>query len=362
MAEQLIFDNACLSPSRLASVDTDASVGTDSSADTDASTDTDASADTDFVRAINCTMLAEAVRTYVSASLATATQRAYLADMAHFESWAGPIPATPERVAAYLAAHADSLSVATLVRRVAAISKTHQARSLPNPTRAELVKSTLNGIKRLKGVAQEQAKPLLKEDLFLMLDALGESTRDVRDRAVLLIGFAGGFRRSELVVLNTEDVQAERRGLIISLRRSKTDQLGEGRKIAVPYGRTRHCPVLAFEAWLARPAGTAGPLFRPVDRHGRIAVDLGHRPGARGSCRHRRDRLLGAQPEGRPRHQRRPGRGPRMEDPAADRPRLGRDARAVCARRGTVRGQRGLGAALRPAGAGEFRRPSRVHG
>ena len=101
---------------------------------------------------------------------------------------------------------------------------------------------------------------------------MGESIKDVRDRALLLIGFAGGFRRSELVGLNLGDIEAERRGVILHLRRSKTDQLGHGRKIAVPYGRTRHCPVLALEAWVAI-VGTEGPLFRSVDRHGRIGRD-----------------------------------------------------------------------------------------
>ena len=182
------------------------------------------------------------------------------------------MPSTPEQVASYLAAHATSLSTATLARRLASISKAHQARNLPNPTRAEVVKATLQGIRRLKGVAQRQAKPLLKEDLFIVLDAMGESIKDVRDRALLLIGFAGGFRRSELVGLNVGDIETERRGVILHLRRSKTDQLGHGRKIAVPYGRTRHCPILALEAWLMI-VGTDGPLFRPVDRHGRVGQD-----------------------------------------------------------------------------------------
>ena len=85
------------------------------------------------------------------------------------------MPSTPEQVASYLAAHAANLSTATLARRLASISKAHQARGLPNPVRAELVKATLQGIRRLKGVAQRQAKPLLKEDLFLVLDAMGHA-------------------------------------------------------------------------------------------------------------------------------------------------------------------------------------------
>ena len=222
--------------------------------------------------AVNCTKPLIEVAAYVAASLTTNTQRAYLSDLAHLEAWGATVPSTPEQVASYLAAHATSLSTATLARRLASISKVHQARGLPNPVRAELVKATLQGIRRLKGVAQRQAKPLLKEDLFVVLDALRPDVRGARDRALLLIGFAGGFRRSELVGLNVGDIESERRGVILHLRRSKTDQLGHGRKIAVPYGRTRHCPVLALEAWVAI-VGNEGPLFRAVDRHGRIGRD-----------------------------------------------------------------------------------------
>lgn len=220
-------------------------------------------------RAINCTNLGR-VSEFVAASLSSNTQRAYLSDLAHFENWGGSLPASPETLAAYLADHAHTLSIATLSRRLASISKAHKARSLPNPVSSELVRSTLRGIKRQNGVAQRQAKPLLKEDLFQILDALKDTPRDVRDKALLLIGFAGGFRRSELVDLNLEDIEFDRRGIIIHLRRSKTDQFGEGRKVAIPYGRTRHCPVLALENWTKLAGITGGPIFRRVDRHGKI--------------------------------------------------------------------------------------------
>jgi integrase len=98
---------------------------------------------------------------------------------------------------------------------------------------------------------------------------LGVSTP--RDKALLLIGFAGGFRRSELVDLNAADIESVRQGIIIHLRRSKTDQEGAGRKIGIPFGRTRHCPVAGIERWLTRSGIAQGPLFRPVDRHGFIS-------------------------------------------------------------------------------------------
>ena len=106
-----------------------------------------------------------------------------------------------------------------------------------------------------------------------MLDAMGERAKDMRDRTLLLIGFAGRFRRSEIVALNCEDVERVRQGLIVTLRRSKTDQEGAGCKVGIPFGRTRHCPVLALDRWLVVSGIKAGPVFRPVDRHGRIASE-----------------------------------------------------------------------------------------
>ncbi len=229
--------------------------------------------------AVNCTKggvewgqpLPEEVSALVTASLSEATRRAYLSDLAHFEAWGGSLPASPEAVAAYLAAHARSLSPATLARRVATLSKAHEARGLPNPCRVEVVRAVLRGIRRTVGTAQRQARPLLRDDLFLVLDRMGDSLRDRRDRALLLLGFAGGFRRSELTGLEAGDIEPVRQGLVVTLRASKTDQEGQGRRIGIPHGRTRHCPVAAVEAWQAAAGITEGPLFRPVSRHGHVA-------------------------------------------------------------------------------------------
>jgi integrase len=180
------------------------------------------------------------------------------------------VPAAPAMVAEYFAHHADLLSVATLVRRLASLSKAHAAKGHPSPTSSELVKATMRGIKRQRGTAQVEAKPLLKEVLFEVLAVTGETTKDLRDRALLLVGFAGGFRRSELVGLDHDDIDHVRQGLVITLRRSKTDQLGAGRKVGIPLGRSRWCPVAALDHWLAYSGITDGPLFRPVNRHGRI--------------------------------------------------------------------------------------------
>src|SRR5262249_35383770 len=214
--------------------------------------------------------LPEAVASYVRDSLAENTRRAYQSDLRHFELWGGSLPASPETIAVYLAAHADHLSVTTLIRRLAALSKAHQARGLDNPIRSELVRATLRGIKRQRRRTQLQAKPLLRDDLLLVLDAMGNSLKDLRDRAILLIGFAAALRRSELVALDVVDIAHARRGIVLHLRRSKTDQDGQGHKIAIPYGRSRWCPVTCLDAWLLASGIAQNAIFRPVDRHGRV--------------------------------------------------------------------------------------------
>ena len=216
--------------------------------------------------------LTDEARAYVQESLASNTRIAYLSDLKHFKTWGGQIPASPEMVAEYIVAYADSLSVATLNRRLAALSKVHRSRGYPNPTISELVKSIVRGLRRIKGTAQRQAKPLIVEDLFLTLEATGGRLKDVRDRALLLLGFAGGFRRSELVGLTCADVETVRQGVIVTLRRSKTDQDGVGRKIGIPTARGRWCPVNALKEWMNVSGILEGALFRPVDRHNRIGT------------------------------------------------------------------------------------------
>ena len=162
--------------------------------------------------AIDCTSIAHAVASYVDAEIAPATRRAYRADLDHFRAWGGDVPATEGQIAAYIAAHATTLKVATLTRRLAAISVAHEAASLPNPVRSPLVRATMRGVRRERGSAQRQAKPLLREDLFAALSAMGDGVKDVRDRALLLLGFAGGFRRSELVGLDCADIEHVRQG------------------------------------------------------------------------------------------------------------------------------------------------------
>lgn len=213
----------------------------------------------------------EAVRHLINNSLSEATKRAYREDLAHYEAAGRTIPSTPEMVAMYLAECAATCAVATVRRRLAAIAKAHVAIGVDDPTKAEIVRATMRGIRRSLGTAQREAKPILREDLFAMLERTGGSPKDIRDKALLLIGFAGAFRRSELVGLDVADIEHVRQGLVVMLRRSKTDQEGRGRKIGIPFGRTRWCPVRHLTDWLDYAGIEDGPIFRPVDRHGHFA-------------------------------------------------------------------------------------------
>src|SRR6185312_16053155 len=185
-------------------------------------------------------------------------------------AWGGTVPATDAQVATYLADHAALLKVSTLTRRLAAVSIAHDARDLPTPVRTPLVRATMRGIRREQGAGQHQVKPLLREDLFVVLAAMGDRLKDLRDRALLLIGFAGGLRRSELAAISFIDVERVREGIVLIIRRSKTDQDGVGRRIGIPFGRTIHCPVRALESWLTAARIDDGPVFRPVHRHRRV--------------------------------------------------------------------------------------------
>lgn len=217
--------------------------------------------------------LSEPIRRLLTHSLSANSKRAYAADLAHFRASGRDIPCSPEVVAAYLAEIADAFAVATIQRRLAAIAKAHRASGHGDPCRAEIVKATMRGIRRIRGVAQREAQALQRDDLFMVLERIGNRSIDVRDKALLLVGFAAAFRRSELIGLGCDDVEHVRQGIVLHLRRSKTDQIGEGRKIAIPFGRTRWCPVRRLSDWLAHAGIEEGPIFRSIDRHGRIAPD-----------------------------------------------------------------------------------------
>lgn len=216
--------------------------------------------------------LSESARDFIRASLSKATQKAFKADLRHFRAWGGSIPVAPLTVARYLADHAEKLAVATLRRRLATIAKAHTTNGYPNPCDSEPVKMTLRGIRRMHGKPQTQARPLECADL---LRIVGKPTKcaEIRDHALLLIGFSGAFRRSELVALDFSDLEFVAEGLLITLRRSKTDQEGTGRQVPIPLARGNICPVYALRQWLEVAAVKEGPVFRGVTRAGRVLED-----------------------------------------------------------------------------------------
>jgi integrase len=212
---------------------------------------------------------AEQVAFYLGASRASATHRAYAADLAAFRAWGGTVPTTPEVTAAYLATHA-ALAASTLRRRLAAIADAHQSGGHPDPTKAVLVRKVLRGICRIHGVTRSAAAPL---DIATLARVVGSLSRDLlglRDRALLLVGFFAALRRAELVGLEVSDVALAGGTWTITIRRSKTDQYGVGQVVALPLLESPLCPVTALQGWLLAAGITAGPVFRTIDGKGYV--------------------------------------------------------------------------------------------
>jgi integrase len=174
-------------------------------------------------------------------------------------------------VAAYIAEAAQKLKPGSIQRRLNAIAEAHKAAGLESPTHSGLVRNTFKGIRRTLGTAPTQKAAALTQDICRMVAATDAGLIGLRDRALLLLGFGGAFRRSELVGLNAEDCGFTKEGLTVTLRRSKTDQEGQGRKIGIPYGSCPEtCPVRTVQEWIAQAGISSGPLFRSVSRHGQV--------------------------------------------------------------------------------------------
>jgi integrase len=220
--------------------------------------------------------LTEKAQDYIGASKAPATVRVYRIAWADFTTWCAThgqpsLPASPQTVALYLTTRADTLKVASLGLYLSGISQAHQVAGFASPAKDTVVRLTMAGIKRTKGTAQEAKAPTVTADIRRMVDALPANRLGTRDRALLLLGFAGAFRRSELVALDREDLAITSEGVTVTLRRSKTDQEGQGRKVGIPYGSNpATCPVRALQAWLEASGIEAGPLFRGLNRHGQL--------------------------------------------------------------------------------------------
>ncbi len=223
--------------------------------------------------------LADKARAYMSQSKAPNTKRAYMQDWQDFAGWCeaqglDALPAQPQTVSLYVTDLADRCKPSTIARRMVAISQVHQSSGHDSPTTSLVVRSTVAGIRRAKLVAQQGKAPAVTSVVRTMVATLDDSLAGKRDRALLLLGFAGAFRRSELVALDVADVEHTDEGRIVQLRRSKTDQEGEGRAIGIPYGTSAAtCPVRALDAWLAAANIKEGALFRSIRKGGRVQED-----------------------------------------------------------------------------------------
>jgi integrase len=224
--------------------------------------------------------LIEKARAYIHAAKSPATLRAYRTDFEDFTRFCEEhnlpyLPATPTTVALYIADRASSLRSATITRRLTSITKAHRAAGFaqsPSSSHHFVVSETLKGIRRTIGTAQEGKAPLLTSDIRRIVAACPETLSGLRDRALILVGFASAFRRSELAAIDYANLTFTQDGLVIDLRRSKTDQEAAGRKVGIPFGKeVATCPVRALRRWLASSGIIDGPVFRGVNRHGKLA-------------------------------------------------------------------------------------------
>jgi site-specific recombinase XerD len=210
------------------------------------------------------------------AEKAASTRKAYGTDYRLFKAWCdakavGSLPASPETVAAFLASESKTAKPSTLGRRVAAIRYAHKLAGLETPTDAEGVKATMRGIRRTFGGARKKKAPAVAAKMLGMVATAPDSLAGLRDRALLLLGFAGAFRRSELVALDVADISETETGLLVTIRGSKTDQERQGVTIAIARGDIA-CPVKALREWLDAAGIEAGPLFRPINKSGTVAA------------------------------------------------------------------------------------------
>lgn len=218
-----------------------------------------------------------AAKAYADGSLPENTERAYRSDLRSFAQWCNLarlpyLPAEPKTLAMYIAALADTgRKVSTIGRAMAAISMAHQAFRHPTPTDDPEVKRVWKGIRLKLGVAKKKKSPISPQTLGVAFDVMPTTLTGIRDRALLMLGFAGGFRRSELVGLNVADLDFVEEGLKVHIGRSKTDVEGEGRTIGIHRGvKASTCPVRLVRKWLELSGLSEGPLFRGIDRLGRV--------------------------------------------------------------------------------------------
>lgn len=221
--------------------------------------------------------LESAMKTIANAK-ATNTRRAYRSDWRTFQAWCDArghqaMPAHPATVLVYLEEMKKAgKKYSTISRAMVTISKSHKVAGYVSPRADPHVSEFMIGLVNELTVAVDAKRPLVIEDIQAMVRSPSvETLSDLRDRAIVLIGFAGGFRRSEIVSFNVRDAMFVSSGVILHLRKSKTDQKGEGRKIAIWNGEEQDtCPVLALRSWLNVAGIKDGPIFRGFNRDGSV--------------------------------------------------------------------------------------------
>ncbi len=215
------------------------------------------------------------------------TLRAYKADFRDFGSFClkngfKSLPTEPKILALYLTHLSSKSKFSTLKRRIASISIIHKSKGHYLDVKHPIIMENLHGIKRLKGSNQKAKKPLLINDLKEIINVIDDSLNDIklknfeknnvlrkriRDKSLILIGFAGGFRRSELVNIEHEDIDLVSEGIKIFIKKSKTDQSGEGMIKAIPYFENQaYCPVIALKKWLDYSNIKSGKIFNISDK------------------------------------------------------------------------------------------------
>ena len=224
---------------------------------------------------------AERALFYWASAKADATLRAYKSDWKSFQVWAlkrridSMVPVSPSIIVMYIAWLADSgRKVSTIQRHLAAITYAHDCAEVEIPTRHIKVREAMKGIRHRIGIKQTPKEHIPVKQLRNMLDELPNSLIGHRNRALLLLGFAGAFRRSELVALDVEDIDQLEEGFEVTIRKSKTDQDSHGQIIGIPGGtKVNTDPIEAVKRWLKEAGITTGAIFRHIDRHGNLYPD-----------------------------------------------------------------------------------------
>ena len=203
------------------------------------------------------------------------TLRAYSSDWRDFVDWCTHheepfLPTTPETIVNYINDLADDAKANTVSRRITAISENHIAAGYArkNPAKEGIVRTAMSAIRREKGTFQHGKAPILMETLYLLSDCFGNDIVSLRDKALSFLGFAGAFRRSELVRIQMEELSFSPQGMTIFVPHAKGDQLGHGSTIAIPYAPDKEiCAVRAVQSWIKAAQIHSGPLFRSFLRN-----------------------------------------------------------------------------------------------